>query len=164
MTSSAKIDSPDQSRRRYAADCAGAQVHVYARSLATVLRIEGEIDASNAERIAQEIRRFARLKTPLILDLSHLNFLAIAGFRALLMLNHEHKRDRLHCSVIPGPAMRPLLRIITDHGLALADSVPEALQLIDDVIRTRRQFLSDVAQQRVERRTQPLLRVVGGRF
>src|SRR5882757_3174550 len=54
-------------RCRYVTDCAGARLYVYARSLATVLRVDGEVDASNAERVTQEIRRFARLQSPLIL-------------------------------------------------------------------------------------------------
>ncbi len=73
------------------ADFNGARLYVYARGLGTVLRVDGEIDASNTNSVAQAIRCFARLKTPLILDLSHLDFLSIDGFRALLMLNHEHQ-------------------------------------------------------------------------
>jgi anti-anti-sigma regulatory factor len=65
----------EQLRCRQLIDCAAAQLHVHARSLATVLRVDGEIDASDAELLAQAIRRFSQLKTPLILDLSQLDFL-----------------------------------------------------------------------------------------
>lgn len=130
------------------ADFNGARLFVYARSLGTVLRIDGEIDASNAGHVAQAIRRFTRLKTPLILDLSHLDFLSIDGFRALLVLNHEHQRARVHCSVVAGPAMRPLLGIVSDHGLPVVGSVAEALQLIEDIVRSRRALLSDMVRER----------------
>ncbi|MGO8770924.1 MAG: STAS domain-containing protein [Mycobacterium sp.] len=130
------------------ADFAGAQIFAYACNFGTVLRIDGEIDAANAQDVAQAIGRFARLKTPLILDLSHLDFLSVEGFRALLGLNHQHKKARVHCSVVSGAAMRPLMRIVNDHGLTVAGSVPEALQLIEDIVRARRQLLSDLLRQR----------------
>ncbi|WP_068176222.1 STAS domain-containing protein [Mycobacterium sp. UM_CSW] len=133
------------------ADFDGARLYVYARSLGTVLRVDGEIDASNADQFAQTIRRFSRLKTPLILDLSQLEFLSLDGFRALLSLNHEHRQARVHCSVVAGPAMRPLLHIITDHGLQVVGSVAEALQLLDDIVKARRQLLSGIVADRRHR-------------
>jgi anti-anti-sigma factor len=133
------------------ADFNGAQLYVYVRSLGTVLRLDGEIDSSNTNDVAQAIRRFARLKTPLILDLSHLDFLSVDGFRALLVLNREHARARVHCSVVAGAAMRPLLRIVKEHGLPVVESVAEALQLIEDVVRARRQLLSGIVVHRQPR-------------
>lgn len=144
-------DSKEKSRYRYVVDCAGARLHVYARSIATVLRVDGEIDASNAEYLGAEIRRFAGMKSPLILDFRHLDFLAVDGFRTLLVLNHEHERARLHCSVIPGPALRPLLRLVPNHGLTVVDSIPEALQMMQDALSTRRNFLAGLARLRQPR-------------
>jgi anti-anti-sigma factor len=132
----------------------GAILYVYARSLGTVLRVDGEIDASNANDVAHVIRRFARLKTPLILDLSHLDFISVDGFRALLVLNNEHQQSRVHCSVVAGAAMRPLLHIVREHGLPVVESVAEALQLIEDIVRARRQLLSGMVRHR-QRRPDP---------
>lgn len=143
------VDSTDPSqhpRYRYVIDCDGAQIFIYARSLATVLRVEGEIDGSNANRVATEIRRFATMRTPLILDLSQLQFLGLEGFQQLLALNHEYQTSRLYCGIVTGVAMRPLLRIVSDHGLRLVKSVPEALQLINDALGTRRQFVARIAR------------------
>jgi len=123
----------------YEIDCDGARIYVYVRGLGTVLHIEGDIDAANADRVAAEVRRFARAQTPLVLDLSHLDFLGIDGFRSLLRLNQENHTARLYCSLVPGPAMRLLTRIVKDHGLPLAGSVPEALQFIEDAVGARRQ-------------------------
>ncbi len=61
MTSSLELCSPGlrgEPRSRYRIDCAAAALHVHARSLATVLSVDGEIDASNAELLAQALRRF----------------------------------------------------------------------------------------------------------
>jgi anti-anti-sigma factor len=127
-------------------------VHVHARSLATVLRIEGEIDATNADLVAQAVRRFARLKAPLVLDVSQLDFLGIAGLRALLLLNDEHRQARLHCNVVSGAALQRLTRVAADHGLPVVDSVPAALQQSHDFIRARRQLPSRLARQREPQR------------
>jgi anti-anti-sigma factor len=148
MTAAPPLGAPGEPRSRYAIDCAGAQVNVHARSLATVLRIEGEIDAANADLVAQTVRRFARLKAPLVLDLSQLGFMGSAGLRTLLLLSEEHRQARLHCNVVSGAALRRLTSVVTDHGLPLVDSVPEALQNTHEFIHARRQLVSRVARQR----------------
>jgi anti-anti-sigma factor len=145
-------DRHEEPRSRYVIDCAGAQVHVHARRVATVLRIEGEIDASNAYLVAGAIRRFARLKAPLVIDVSHLGLLGSAGLRMLLLLNEEHGQARLHCNVVSGAALRRLTRVATDHGLPVVDSVPEALQNTHDFIQARRRLLSGLARQREPQR------------
>lgn len=164
MTAIHTVDKSDESRHprcRYVTNCAGARLFVYARSLATVVRVDAEIDAANADCVTQEIRRFSVLQTPLILDLSHLDFLGIGGFRSLLLLNDERQKARLHCSVIAGPALRPLLRIVKHHGLAVVGSVPEALELVEDAIGARRQFLSGLARARdPQRRTDARVDVI----
>lgn len=86
---------------------------------------------------------FARLKTPVVLDLSRLRFLSVEGFRALLFVNDELRKTRVHCSVVTGKAIRPLLRIVHDNGLATTDSVPEAFQTIEDILAARRRFVSN---------------------
>jgi anti-anti-sigma factor len=142
----------EEPRSRYVIDCAGAQMHVHARSVATVLRVEGEIDASNADLFAGAIRRFARLKAPLVLDVSHLDFLSSAGLRTLVLLNEEHQRARLHCNVVSGAALRRLTRVTGDHGLPVVDSVPEALRNTHDFIQARRRLRSGLARQREPQR------------
>jgi anti-anti-sigma factor len=136
-----------QPRSRYQIDCAGAQIHVHARSVATVLRVEGEVDAANTDLITESIRRFSRLKAPLVLDLSGLDFLAASGFRALLVVNEEHRQAKLRCSVVSGAALRRLTRVVLDHGLPIAESVPAALAHIDCATTVRRRLVSGPARQ-----------------
>ncbi|MEB4208871.1 STAS domain-containing protein [Mycobacterium sp. 94-17] len=121
-----------------------AHLAVAARSLCTVLRVDGEIDASNATDLTRAIRNFTRLKTPLVLDLSSLRFVSVEGFRALLSLNDELRKAHVYCRVVGGAAVRPLLLIVHHNGLRTAGSVAEAFQDIDDILRARRQFLSDL--------------------
>ncbi len=136
-----------QPRSRYDIDCAGARLHIHARSVATTIRVDGAIDASNADLVAEAIRRLARLKAPLILDLSRLDFMSSAGLRALLALHEEHQLSGLHCSVVDGAALRPLTRIFPDHGLPVVDSVPAALRRAETAIRERRRFVPGRARQ-----------------
>src|SRR5271166_695517 len=134
-------------RSRYVIDCAGAHVHVHARSVATVLRIEGDIAASNTDLVAQVIRRFARLNAPLVLVVSELDFLGSTGLRTLLLLNEEHRQAQLHCNVVSGAALRRLTRVVTGHGLPVVDSVPEAMQNTHEFIHARRRLRTGLARQ-----------------
>ncbi len=155
MTALPDLRTPEllgQPRSRYQIDYGGAQLHVHARSLATVLRIDGEIDASNADVLTQAIRRFSQLKAPLILDLSSLEFLGSAGLEALLVLNDEHQQDQMHCTVVSGVALRRLTQVVPDHGLPTVDSLTQALQHIEDVIRARRRLVSGLARQQEPQR------------
>jgi anti-anti-sigma factor len=156
MTVSSDLHTPEllgQPRSRYQIDCAGAQLNVHTRSQATVLRIVGEIDASNAELLAQAIRRFSRLKAPLVLDLGGLDFIGAAGLRELLNLRDEHRRSQIYCGMVGGEALRRLTQVMPDHGLPMVDSVDDALGYIEDVIRARRRFLSGPPRQHEPQRT-----------
>lgn len=148
IRSANSADPHDPTPCRYMAHFDRAHLFVHARSLGTVLRVDGEIDASNAKDLTHAIRNFARLKTPLVLDLSHLSFVSVEGFRALLSLNDEFRKARVYCGVVGGAAVRPLLRIVHHNGLSIAGSVPEAFQNLEDILRARRQFLSDLARPR----------------
>lgn len=140
------VNSPAENRLRYVVDCGEAHLFVYSRGLATVVCVDGEVDAANADRCAMELRRFTKVGTPLILDLSRLRFLGLDGFQRLLALHHEHHTAGLYCGIVSGVALRPLLRIVGDHGLSLVRSVPEALQFIDDALVGRRQMLQRLAR------------------
>lgn len=110
----------------------GARLCVDVRSVATVLRIEGEVDILNADVVVDAVRRFMRLGSPYVLDYSHLDFLSVAGFRALLTLQEEHRQARVATAVVAGDALRRLAGLAADHRLPIVDSVPEALALLTD--------------------------------
>lgn len=136
-----------QPRSRYEIDCGAAQIRVHTRSIATVLSIVGEVDAANTDPVADAIRRFSRLRAPLILDLTGLDFLAGSGLRALLVLDEEHRKAQLRCCVVGGHALRRLTRVLPDHGLPIAESVDAALAHIDGAAAARRRLVSGPARQ-----------------
>ncbi len=128
----------------YAIDCAGARLSVQARSLATVLRVEGEIDATNTERLADAVNHFSALETPLVVDISGLQFIGVTGFHALIAFDEERDRAGLLWALVSGDALRPFLRVVTDHQLPVASSVAAALHKIEADIRARREVLTSI--------------------
>ncbi|MBW0018037.1 MAG: sulfate transporter [Mycobacterium sp.] len=126
--------------------------------MATVLRIEGAVDATNARLVAQVVRRFSRLNPPLIVDLSNLDFLGIAGFRELLDLDWERENDQPSCRIVTGAALCRLTRVFTDHDLPVVDSIPEGLHQLDEAIRARRRFISVLARKLELQRATPVVR------
>ena len=119
----------------YEIDCAGARLRVQAHRLATVLRITGEIDASNANLVAAAIRRFLRLRAPLILDLGRVDYLGSAALHVLLLVGDECQLAGVPYGVVSGVALRRLTRLVTGLGLPLADSVTEAIRRIQGAVR-----------------------------
>ncbi len=114
----------------YRIDCLRAGLCVHARSLATVLTVDGEIDATNSDRIAANIRRFVVLRSPLVIDLAKLDFLAVEGFRALLAVERHCRQAGVPMSVVAGTALRAYLRLPEGATLPVASSVSEALHQI----------------------------------
>ncbi len=98
-------------------DCAGARVSAHIRGPATVLVVEGEIDICNADRLIAAIRRLNLPETPFVLDLRAVDFMAVSGFRELLAFADECNQQRVAWHVVPGSALRPLLKVFADHHL-----------------------------------------------
>lgn len=143
---------PGQPRSRYQIDCAGAQLDVHTRSVATVVRIDGAVDAGNADAVARELRRFSLLRAPLVLDLSGLDFVASAGLEMLLALNGEHRRAGVPWCVVSGRALRRLTRVIPNHGLPIVDSVSAAVRHVAAVRAVRHRPTLGVARQQEPQR------------
>ncbi|WKG03468.1 STAS domain-containing protein [Mycolicibacterium sp. HK-90] len=98
-------------------DCSGARVCAHVRGPATVLVVEGEIDICNSDRLVAAIRRLNRPGIPFVLDLRAVDFMSVSGFRELLAFADECDRTHAAWHVVPGDALRPLLRIFADHRL-----------------------------------------------
>ena len=142
----ASATSTTAPRSKYVIDCAGAWITVHARSLAAVLTIDGEIDAVNTEAFHTAVRRYGVLHSPVIVDLTTLDFLGVGGFRSLMTLSQEYQQADLPFIVVPGAALRLLLRVFTDHDLITEPSVTQALKHITEIKRAPRQILLSMAR------------------
>lgn len=93
-----------------------------------VISVDGELDASNAGQLADYVQQCATHCHWLVLDLNDLEFIGTAGFSALKDIVDRCGDALIHCTTVPGPAVRRLLRICDpNNALPTASSVTEAL-------------------------------------
>jgi anti-anti-sigma factor len=110
-----------------------------------VITAHGELDASNANQLADYVQRCAAHSNSLIVNLSGLEFFGTAGFSALHTINVRCAGVGVSWAVVPGKAVSRLLRICDpDSVLPVAESVPD---IRDDNEKPRRLFQL-VPQQR----------------
>lgn len=110
---------------------------------ATVITIGGEIDAYNADYVSDYLAGFVRLGHPLVLDLSGVDFLGVAGFRAVLHFGAERRRADLHWALVTSDAVNILLRITAnDRPLPVVETLTDALQRLTVLVPMG---MSDVA-------------------
>jgi anti-anti-sigma factor len=93
-----------------------------------VITAHGELDASNANQLADYVQRCAAHSKSVIVNLSGLEFFGTAGFSALHTINIGCAGAGVHWAVLPGKAVSRLLRICDpDDALPVAESVPDIL-------------------------------------
>jgi anti-anti-sigma factor len=98
-----------------------------------VITVHGELDASNATQLADYVEECMTHATPLMLDLSNLDFFGTAGFSALHLINVQCAGADLRWAVVPNKAVSRLLRICDpDHTLPLVESVHDVPDADDD--------------------------------
>ena len=93
-----------------------------------VITAHGELDASNANQLADYVQRCAAHANSVIVNLSGLEFFGTAGFSALHTINVRCAGADVRWAVVPSKAVSRLLRICDpDNALPLAESVPDIL-------------------------------------
>lgn len=93
-----------------------------------VVTAHGELDASNANQLADYVQRCAAHADSVIVNLSRLDFFGTAGFSALHTINVRCAGAGVRWTVVPSKAVSRLLRICDpDHALPLSESVPDVL-------------------------------------
>jgi anti-anti-sigma factor len=89
-----------------------------------VITAHGELDASNANQLADYVESCIAYSTSVIVDLSSLEFFGTAGFSALHLINVRCAAADLRWAVLPGKAVSRLLQICDpDDTLPLVQSV-----------------------------------------
>jgi anti-anti-sigma factor len=116
-------------------DCNGAQLRAHRRDQVTVVRVTGEIDATNLDRFHDYISRFIREAPGLIVDLSEVEFLCARGIAVLITLDEQCRAVGTHWAIVGGRFIRRLLHIGDP-----TDALPTAT--------SERQALSAIAAQR----------------
>lgn len=121
-------------------DCAGAQIHAVCRQLATVVTVEGTIDATNIERVTALARRFVLAEKPFVLDLSSVTSPSSQCVSLLYDIDESCYHADVEWSVV---ASEPVLRTLRASGVGfpVSESVPDALHHFADSIDQRRRLL-----------------------
>jgi anti-anti-sigma factor len=116
-------------------DCNGAQMRAHCRDQVTVVKVTGDIDATNIDRFSDYTRRFVRETPGLILDLSGVDFLCARGISVLAGLDEDCRTAGTYWAIVGSPFVRRLLHIGDP-----SDALPTA--------SSERQGLNAVAEQR----------------
>ncbi len=117
--------------------CNGAQMRAHRRELVTVVRVTGDIDATNIDRFRDYTHRFVAEAPGLILDLSEVDFLCAEGISVLIMLDNECRSAGTQWAIVGGPFIRRLLHVGDPSGaLPTATSEHEAFSTIAEQHQT----------------------------
>jgi len=115
-----------------AVDCNGAQMRAHCRDQVTVVKVIGDIDATNIDRLYDYARRFVLEAPGLILDLSGVNFLCARGISVLNTLDNDCRSAGTHWAIVDSPFVRRLLHIgDPSDALPTASSERQGLNAID---------------------------------
>lgn len=97
-------------------------------SSVAVIGAYGELDASNANQLANYVQRCSAHAKRVIVDLTGLEFFGTAGFSALHTINVRCAGADVEWAVVPGTAVSRLLRICDpDKTLPTTDSAAAGL-------------------------------------
>jgi len=123
-------------------DCSGALVRAQCRHLATVVTVNGAIDAMNVDQVSEYCGRFVLPDKPIVLDLSGVECLAAQGIRFLYRIDDACRAAGVEWALIASPAVTRVLSITRDEcAFPVAESVREALHCFADLISARRRLL-----------------------
>lgn len=117
-------------------------MRAHCRHLATVVTVQGEIDAVDVERIAQYLRRFLLGDSPVVLDMSEVSRFTVAGVSLLLAFDEECCAAGVEWTLVPGRAVTESLSdAAAVDTFPVARSVHEALRNLAEAIVSRRQLV-----------------------
>jgi anti-anti-sigma factor len=123
-------------------DCGRAQIRAHFRHLATVVRIQGDVDTGNVDRLGERTRRFIMANDPVVLDLSGVKSFAEEGISLLQAVAEGCRSAKIEWTLVASPAVTALLRDSElDDAFPTARSAQEALHYFAEVIDQRRRLL-----------------------
>jgi anti-anti-sigma factor len=117
----------------------------------TLITVDGELDAANADQLAAYVQQNVNRSRRVILDLRGLKFVGTAGFSALHRVNVACSAARVSWAMAPSPAVVRLLNVCDPDG-TLPVTTPRAEPLLEplwvDDGENRRPLLQLVPQPR----------------
>ena len=118
--------------------CNGAQMRAHRRDEIIVVKVTGDIDATNIDRFYDYISRFLREAPGLVLDLGDVDFLCARGISVLVRLDTECRSVGTHWAIVCGAFISRLVRLGEPYDtLPIAASEHQALRAIAEQRRAR---------------------------
>ncbi len=92
-----------------------------------VVSVLGEVDASNAARLADYVERHAAVVGSLVVDTSAVDFYGASALAVLHRVDRCCARGGVGWRLVAGPALRRVMRVCGPTDLPLAENVVSAL-------------------------------------
>lgn len=101
-----------------------------------VLTAAGELDMAHSRTLEVALIRHTDHDTPLILDLSGVQFMDSSGLYVVLRTCHEFRKLDRRLILVPSTIVMRVIELAgVQHTLALCPSVDEALAVLDPMTR-----------------------------
>jgi anti-anti-sigma factor len=130
ITGTCRVYRPDPTSVGVGEQWARASVAVARAPESLVVSVAGEIDASNAGRLADYVERHAAIAGSLVVDTSGVDFFGAPALAALHRVDHCCEAGDVDWRLVAGPAVKRALRACGTTDLPLADDVTSALRLL----------------------------------
>lgn len=121
--------------------CRTAQFTALWCATGTLITVDGELDAANADHLAAYVQHSANRSRRVVLDLRGVTFIGTAGFSALHRINVVCSGAQAQWAMAPSSAVARLLRVCDPDG-TLPVTTPAAEPLLEprdeDLARARR--------------------------
>jgi anti-anti-sigma factor len=109
-------------------DCGRAEVRAHCSPLATVLTINGDVDANSIDRITACVTEVMLLGNSFLLDLSGVDFFAAQSISVLVAVDDALRGAGLPWVIVTSSSVDHVLRISEQATLPTAGSVRDAMQ------------------------------------
>jgi anti-anti-sigma factor len=98
-----------------------------------ILSVHGEVDASNAGRLADYVERHAAVAGTLVVDTSAVDFFGTPALAALHRVDGCCAASGVRWRLVEGPALRRVTRVCGVTDLPRAENVPSALRQLESL-------------------------------
>lgn len=105
-----------------------AAVTATATAGSLVISVHGELDASNATRLADYVERHVAVSETLVVDTTACDFFGAPALAALHRVDRCCRASGVRWRLVVGPALRRVMRACGTDDLPQAESVASALQ------------------------------------
>ncbi len=123
-----RLYRPDPTSIGVGEDWGRASVVASRTPVALVLSVRGEVDASNAARLADYVERHAAVSGALVVDTTAVDFFGAPAIAALHRVHRCTGVNGAQWRLVAGPALRRVMRACSTKGLPLALNVTSALR------------------------------------